>query len=92
MARELTDSTWIQIDMEVFASGVTMLKGDEECFCLGDVTRNEVTFTRVDALREIYRVGERQYMIPARRIHEFKLIGYCSNTGDCINSFVEWDN
>lgn len=91
IARELTDTTWVQIDMEVTARGIIMLKGDEECFCLKEVTGDEITFNRIDARREIYQVENGLYMIPARRIHDFKLIGYCGNTGDCIDAFVKFD-
>lgn len=91
MSCELTASTWVQIDMEVMVRGITKLKGNEECFCLREVTGCEIVFRRVDAQREIYQVGKECYMVPARRIRDFQLIGYCNNTGDCVDAFVEWD-
>ena len=90
MARELTDSTWVQIDMEVFPRPCTALYGDHNAFTLV-VDGDPILFELVDPEREIYRVGKTRYMIPNRRRHEFPIIEYIGTTGDLISLSIPFD-
>ena len=89
MARELTDSTWVQIDWEVTPRGIKNLRGTEESFAFEYADGDKVCFQLVEPEREVYRVND-SYMIPVRRIHDFKLIAYC-NIADMQDPFVEFD-
>ena len=90
MAQELTDSTWVQIDMEVFPRPCTALYGDHNAFTLV-VDGDPILFELVDPEREIYRVGKTRYMIPNRRRHEFPIIEYIGTTGDLISLSIPFD-
>ena len=90
MAQELTDSTWVQIDMEVFPRPCTALHGDRNAFTLV-VGGDPILFELVDPEREIYRVGKTRYMIPNRRRHDFPIIEYIGTTGDLISLPIPFD-
>lgn len=88
-ARELTDSTWVQIDMEVFPRAWTELEGNKERFTLW-VEGDPWVFELMEPEREIYKVG-RFFMVPNRRKNDFKIIEYIGTTGDLILPFVKFD-
>ena len=90
MARELTDSTWVQIDMEITAYGIKNLHGTVKDFTIERTKGDRINFRLVEPEREIYRVNEHSYMIPVRRIHDFELIAYC-NIADLQDPFVKFD-
>lgn len=85
----MTDSTWVQIDMEVFPRAWTELEGNKERFTLW-VEGDPWVFELVEPEREIYKVG-RFFMVPNRRKNDFKIIEYIGTTGDLILPFVKFD-
>jgi len=90
-AFELTDTAFVDVDMEPIIIGMKSLQGDEKSFRI-EKNNGKMEFRLVDPEREVYQVGKRIYAIPVRRIHDFKLIGYCGNECSLIDSFVEWDS
>ena len=78
------------INMEIIPQLMLEFSGDVEHFKVR-LEREELHFTRIDKEREIYRRSDRCYMIPARRVRDFKLIAHCNNSGDMCFSDVEFD-
>lgn len=91
IAYELTDSTWVQIDMEVLPNKICGLQGNENIFYLQYNNGRKDIFRRVDATREIYRVNENAYMIPARCYRKFELIAYCTTVEGLHDYSVSFD-
>ena len=78
------------INMEIIPQLMLEFSGDVEHIKVR-LEREELHFTRIDKEREIYRRSDRGYMIPARRVRDFKLIAHCNNSGDMCFSDVEFD-
>ena len=77
------------INMEIIPQLMLEFSGNVEHFKVR-LEREELHFTRIDKDREIYRRSDGGYMIPARRVRDFKLIAHCNNSGDMCNSDVEF--
>lgn len=94
IAYELTDSTWVNIDMEVHPELLFEVGGNKEHFTLTTEHRR-CDYKLIDKEKEIYRVGSSAlravYLIPVRRIHEFEIIEYLSTQGDLVDSFIDFD-
>ncbi|MDE7074075.1 MAG: hypothetical protein K2O69_03360, partial [Odoribacter sp.] len=88
MAVEISREAWIRIDMEVHPSEYLELSGGVEDFTVV-FANGEKRFQLIDREREIYRRGG-AYMIPVRRIHDFKMIAYCGNGDGQIFPFVKF--
>ena len=78
------------INMEIIPQLMLEFSGDIEHFKVR-LKHRELNFTRIDKEREIYRRSDGGYMIPARRVRDFKLIAYCNNSGDMCTSREEFD-
>lgn len=97
VAYELTDSAFMNINMEVYPEMLFVAQGGKKGFTL-QTNRGTWQFLLIDRKREIYQVTEitkrwkfHYYLIPARRIHDFEIIEYVGTNGDLIVSFVKFD-
>lgn len=94
VAYELTDSTWMAINMENFPEFLLKLEGSPEHFTLLTNAR-ETVYSLIDPEREIYQFTLYQnrpgYLIPVRKANEFEIIEYMNTSGDLTDAFIRND-
>lgn len=93
IAYELTDSTWLRINMEVIPELLSGISGNAGKFVI-ETTAQNWEFQLIDPERKIYRVNSgfgNAYLIPAGKIHDFEIIEYINTTGDLTDAFLKFE-